>query len=150
MVCETLQLDKVSHFFFSPSLLLLCLCFLEAKIDKPGGAVLCVFVCVCGSCQSCQLDWSCSGRQPSVEQQPLTPYNKHTHLYTQNICSAHHSKTIIMMQAISYWSTIDTPCFKLLEHPEEATGLLRAAYFIFVSSFQYLPCPLITTTPNVT
>lgn len=46
-MCETLQLDKVSHFLFFPALLLLCLCFLEAKIDKPGGAVLCVCVRVC-------------------------------------------------------------------------------------------------------
>lgn len=79
------------------------------KIDKPCGAVLCACVCVCAyasrvceSCQSCQHDWSCSGRQPSVEQQPFTPYNKHTLMHTHKTSVLHTTELLCDHDATTF------------------------------------------------
>lgn len=94
MAFDSLQLHKLSHFFifFPPSPLLLCLCFLEVKIDKP----VCVCVCVTSLCVGVVKAVSVTGVVLAdslvLNSSPFPPCNKHTHAHTQNICSARHRR----------------------------------------------------------
>lgn len=103
--------------------------------------------CMCESCQSCQRDWSCSGRQSNVEQQPfysLQHTHTYTHMHTHITSVPHTTERLCYYDAILFRTDQQLFTATVWNMQTSCQGLgavnkylLRLAYFIPVSSFQY-------------